>query len=244
VRWNVNTNAPLPPDEPAGENPPDGAVIDYWLRRPVASVVIEIRDAGGRIVRRYTSEEKSDPPRDERDVPRYWIRAPRPAPKTAGMHRVVWDLHFAPPRVEAFSYSMAATPADTPRVPAGPWAMPGGYTVRLTAGRQVLTQPLLLRMDPRVKTPSSGLDAQFKLSMRLYDAVNSMYDRLRSTAAVVGSAAASPDTHTAAVERARRIHARLLEIYEVIQGADAPPVPHAVRQAEELLQQAQALGDL
>jgi photosystem II stability/assembly factor-like uncharacterized protein len=244
VRSNMNTDAPLPPDEPAGDNPPDGAVINYWLKAAVASVVIEIRDAGGRVVRRHTSEEKSEPARDEGNVPRYWIRPPRPPARTAGMHRVVWDLRFAPPKADAFSFPIAATPGNTPRVPAGPWVMPGGYTVRLTAGGQTLTQSLLVRMDPRVKTVSSGLDQQFKLSMRLYDAMNRTYDRIRATTGVAGSAAATSGSHSEALERARELHHQLTEIYNVIQGADVAPSTQAVRQAEELLQKAEALGDL
>ena len=31
VRWNTNSDTPIPPDEPAGENPPDGAMIDYYI---------------------------------------------------------------------------------------------------------------------------------------------------------------------------------------------------------------------
>jgi photosystem II stability/assembly factor-like uncharacterized protein len=244
VRWNMNTDAPLPPDEPAGENPPDGAVINYWLKAAVASVVIEIRDAGGRVVRRHTSEEKSEPARDEGNVPRYWIRQPRPPARTAGMHRVVWDLRFTPPKSDAVAFPIAATPGNTPRVPAGPWVMPGGYTVRLTAGGQTLTQPLLVRMDPRVKAVSSGLDQQFKLSMRLYAAMNRTYDLMRSTTGGAASAPTTSGSHTEALERARDLHHQLTDIYNVIQGADVMPSPHAVRQAEELLQEAEALGDI
>lgn len=220
VRWNTNTDTPLPPDEPAGENPPEGAIINYYLRAPVASVLIEIVDAGGRIVRRYSSEDRVEPVRDEGNVPRYWIRPPQPPARTAGMHRLAWDLHFAPPKAAAFSFPIAATPANTPRVPRGPLALPGGYTVRLTAGGETQTRPLRLRMDPRVKAPPSALDQQFRLSMRLYDAINRIFD--------LG-------------ERARPLHARLLQLYTVVQGADAAPTAQMVRQAEELLKEADAI---
>jgi photosystem II stability/assembly factor-like uncharacterized protein len=224
VRWNMNTDTPLPPDEPSGQNPPDGAVINYWLKAPVASVVIEILDKGGRVVRRYTSEEKVEPLRDVGNWPAYWLRPARPPMKTAGMHRVLWDLHYAPPKVEAVSYPIAATPADTAPEPKGPWALPGGYTVRLTAGGQTQTQPLLLNMDPRVKTPRSGLDQQFTLSMRVYDAINRVFDMFRSN------------------ERARDVHRQLLQVYDVLQDADVAPTSAAVRQVEEILKEAEALG--
>src|SRR6185436_5073853 len=58
VRWNMNTDTPLPPDEPASENPPDGAVIDYYVGPAGASVVtLEIRDAAGSVVRHYSSAD-------------------------------------------------------------------------------------------------------------------------------------------------------------------------------------------
>ena len=221
VRFNMNTDTPLPADEPAGENPPDGAVINYVLRAPVASVLVEILDSGGRVARRFTSEEKVEPLRDEGNVPRYWIRPPQPPGKTAGMHRITWDLHYAPPKAASYSFPIAATPGNTARVPTGPWAPPGGYTVRLTAAGQTLTQPLRLRMDPRVKTTPSGLDEQFRLSMRLYDSINRMFD---------------------AGEPARALHAQLLQVYNAVQGADVAPASQLVAQADALLKEAGAAG--
>jgi hypothetical protein len=216
VRWNMNTDTPLPPEEPAGENPPDGAIINYVLRVPAPAVLVEILDAGGRVARRYTSEEKVEPPRDEGHVPRLWIRPPQLPGKTAGMHRIAWDLHYPPPRTASSSYPIAATPANTPRVPRGPWAPPGGYTVRLTAAGQTLTQPLRVRMDPRVRIQPSALDRQFRLSMRLYDAINRTFD--------LG-------------EPARPLHQQLLQLYAAVQGADAAPTAQAAAQAEELLKE-------
>ena len=223
VRWNMNTDTPLPPDEPAGENPPDGAVINYWLKAPAASVLVEIVDAAGRVARRYTSEEKVEPSRDEGNTPRYWIRALKPPGKTAGMHRFVWDMHYTAPRA-AQLFPIAATPGNTPRGPAGAWAPAGGYTVRLTAAGQTLTAPLRVRMDPRVKTPPSALHQQFTLSMRIVPVMNRLFD--------LG----------AANERARTLHGQLLQIFNVLQGADAAPASQVVRQVEELLKEADDIG--
>jgi photosystem II stability/assembly factor-like uncharacterized protein len=216
VRWNMNTDTPLPPEEPAGENPPDGAIINYVLNAPVASVLVEVLDGGGRVVRRYTSEEKVEPLTDEGQVPRLWIRPPDLPGKIRGMHRIAWDLHYTPPKVAAFSYPIAATPGNTPRVPAGPWAPPGGYTVRLRAGAETLTQPLRVRMDPRVKTPPSALDQQFKLSMRLYEAINRAFD--------LG-------------ESGRVVHGQLLQLYAAVQGADVAPTSQLVEQAEQVMKE-------
>jgi photosystem II stability/assembly factor-like uncharacterized protein len=223
VRPNMNTDTPLPPDEPAGENPPDGAVINYWLRAPVASVVVEIVDSAGRVARRHTSEEKIEPPRDEGNAPHYWIRPAQPPGKTAGMHRFVWDLRYTPPKA-ASSFSIAATPRNTSRVPAGVWAPAGGYTVRLTAGRETLTAPLRVRMDPRVRTTPSALHQQFTLSMRIVPVMNRLFDR------------------AAANDRARALHGQLLQVYNALQGADVAPASQVVRQVEELLAETENLG--
>src|SRR5581483_2604317 len=97
VRWNKNTDTPLPPDEPAGQNPPDGAIIDYYLAAAEATPVsLEILDSAGNLVRRYSSTDKSEPLRDTGQVPWYWIRPQRVLPASAGMHRFVWDLHYTP----------------------------------------------------------------------------------------------------------------------------------------------------
>jgi hypothetical protein len=58
-------------------------------------------------------------------------------------------------------------PGDTPRVPQGPRALPGQYTVRLTADGKTYTAPLTLKMDPRVKTPPAGLEQQFQAEKSL-----------------------------------------------------------------------------
>ncbi len=128
-RWNKNTDTPIPPDEAAGQNPPDGAVIDFWLKTGASGpVTLEILDASGAVVRRYSSEDKAEPVRDEGNVPACWIRPPQVLSAAAGMHRFIWDVHYAPPKVASFSYPIAATPHNTARVPAGPWAMPGTFT--------------------------------------------------------------------------------------------------------------------
>jgi hypothetical protein len=86
---------------------------------------------------------------------------------TAGMHRWVWDLHYATPVSTRYDYPIAAIPGDTPRLPQGPSALPGQYTVRLTAGGHTFAEPLTVKMDPRVKTPPEGLAQMFQLQVRL-----------------------------------------------------------------------------
>jgi len=167
VRNNLNTDTPFPPDEPAGPNPPDGAVIDYVLPAAAHSVKIAILN-GEEVVRTFDSGEKVEPPKDSGNIPWYWIRPLRVPPVTAGMHRFVWDLHYTPLAGRP-QYPISATPYDTPPAPTSPWVMPGNYTVRLTIDGQASDAPLSVAIDPRVKTPHEGLAQQFTLSKELYD---------------------------------------------------------------------------
>ena len=170
VRWDTNTDTPLPPDFPAGQNPPDGAILDYYLGSAASSpVTLEIRDSAGKVVRRYSSEDKPQPISPDLSIPTYWVRPPQWLSNTAGMHRFVWDMHYAPVPGIAPSYPIAAVPHNTAPAPTSLWVMPGQYTVVLTAGGKTYTQPLTIKMDPRVKTPLAGLREQFTESMQLYE---------------------------------------------------------------------------
>ena len=179
VRWNRNTDTPLPPDEPAGQNPPDGAIIDYYLKQAAAGVTtLEILDAAGKLVRRYASDDKPIELRDEGEVPAYWMRPSPILSGDAGLHRFVWDLHYAPPSGAPRSYPIAATPHDTASEPKGPWVVPGIYTARLTISGKSYTEPLVVRMDPRIRSGVLALRQQFALSKRLYAAAVSLHEVL------------------------------------------------------------------
>ncbi len=172
VRRDTNTDTPLPPDEPAGQNPPSGAVIDYFLARPASGpLTLEILDAKGQLVRRYASTDQPEFTesqwRQTLEVPLYWVRIPPRLLPSPGMHRWVWDLHYPAPQSGCHDYPIAAVPHDTPCGPLGPRALPGRYTVRLTVNGRSLTAPLAVRMDPRVKTPPAGLERQFEMEARL-----------------------------------------------------------------------------
>ncbi|MGH2687732.1 MAG: WD40/YVTN/BNR-like repeat-containing protein, partial [Actinomycetota bacterium] len=179
VRWNRNTDTPFPQEEPAGQNPPDGAIVDYWLKADSAGpVTLEIADASGLAVRRFSSTDTPEAPVPGRNIPDYWIRPPRILSAKAGMHRFVWDLHHPPPAVSSFTYPIAAVYRNTPRTPVGPWAQPGRYTVKLTVGGKSYTQPLTVRMDPRVKAPVEALALQFSLSIDLTTGLRQTHDAL------------------------------------------------------------------
>jgi photosystem II stability/assembly factor-like uncharacterized protein len=171
-RWNKNTDTPLPPDEPGAPNPPDGAIIDYELATAASSpITLEIADAKGEIVRRYSSSDPTVPPADTDNVPVYWIRPPQILSTAAGLHRFVWNLHYTPAPGTKSSYPIAAVYRNTAPEPTSPWVLPGDYTVRLTVDGHTYSQPLTVRMDPRVTTSPAALEQQFTLSKQLYDGV-------------------------------------------------------------------------
>lgn len=175
VRWNTNTDTPLPPDEPTAENPPEGAILDYMLPASVnGPVTLEIRDASGNAIRHFSSEEPVPPTDPKLDIPQYWVRPPQELAATPGMHRFLWDMHLAPIAGIHAEYPIAAVPHETAPAPTSPWVQPGQYSVVLTAGGHSYTQALAIQMDPRVKTPAAALAQQFSLSQQLYEDARSL----------------------------------------------------------------------
>ena len=170
VRANLNTDTPLPPDEPAGENPPDGAMIDYFLSKDAsAPVTIEVKDRKGQSVRKYSSADapvEANP--KQLKIPSYWIRPLQSLSTKAGMHRFLWDMHYTPVRDVAPEFPISATYRNTAPEATSPWAAPGDYTVMLTVDNKTFSQPLTVIMDPRVKTSAADLQEQFNLSWKLY----------------------------------------------------------------------------
>jgi len=170
VRWNTNSDTPLPPDVFAGENPPDGAIIDYYVGGGRAgAATLEIKDATGAVVRRYRSDDNVPAEDPLLNIPPYWIRPPQRLSTEPGMHRFLWDFHYTPVPGVTPQYPIAAVYKNTAPEATSPWAMPGNYTVVLTIDGKKYEQPLRLVMDPRVKTSLTDLGEQLSLSKQLYD---------------------------------------------------------------------------
>jgi photosystem II stability/assembly factor-like uncharacterized protein len=171
VRNNDNTDTPLPPDEPAAQNPPDGAIIDYYLPTDAHSeVTLDVLDEHMNLVRRYRSDDPMELP-DEKDlqVPYYWVRPERSLSKSAGFHRWIWDLHYTSLEENPAALPMAAVEHDTAPEPDSPWALPGRYRVRLTVDGKSYIAPLSITMDPRVKVSNADLLLQFTIAKTCYD---------------------------------------------------------------------------
>jgi hypothetical protein len=201
VRRSLNPDTPVPPDEPMAENPPDGAIINYWLSAPASGpVTLEILDSGGKVVRQFSSTDKPWITPDElakQAIPPYWVKMPQPVATAAGMHRFVWDLRYPTPTALEHEYPISAVPRNTPQFPLGPRALPGTYTVRLTANGRTLTAPLTIAMDPRVTTSQAGLQQMFDLQMRLADMLT------RSSEAVTNAKARLARPNITAAEKAQ-----------------------------------------
>jgi hypothetical protein len=167
VRWNMNTDTPIPQEEPAGENPPDGAIIDYYLPANANNVSLEVWDSKGKLVRKFTNTDTMYKI-PAVNIPLYWIRPQEILSAARGAHRFVWDLHYEPLNVPA-SYPIAAIYKNTAPNETSPWVMPGNYKVKLIVDGQSQEAPLTIKMDPRVKTPVLDLQSQHDLSVQAYE---------------------------------------------------------------------------
>jgi hypothetical protein len=180
LRRNNNTDTPLPPEEPAGQNPPDGAVIDYWLPSHAAHVFLSIEDSSGKTVRAFSSADRPDPVNEKKfNVPMYWVRPTRTLSGERGMHRFVWDLTYPAPDVLSRDYPISAIYHDTPLYPLGATVLPGNYKLVLRTDSGMSTQPLEIRMDPRVKTSADGLREHFELDRAIANSLHRDYEALQ-----------------------------------------------------------------
>jgi photosystem II stability/assembly factor-like uncharacterized protein len=183
VRRNNNTDTPLPPEEPAGQNPPDGAMIDYWISSNMidAPITLDIFDEkGDHLIRHFSSLDQPEPVNPkELNVPMYWVRPSQTLSTAPGMHRFIWDLTYPAPDVLDHEYPISAIYHDTPRYPLGATVVPGAYKVVLTAGRENYSRTLSIRMDPRVKVSSTDLYRHFELDRKIADALHRDYEVLQ-----------------------------------------------------------------
>lgn len=269
VRWNLNTDTPLPPDEPAGENPPDGAMIDYFLEKEASNVSLEIKDKQGNLVRRYTSADKPFPVvKDTGNVPAYWIRPPQILSVAVGAHRFLWDFHYQPIEGIEANYPIAAVYGNTAPILNSPWAMPGDYTVVLTVDGKTYTQLLTVKMDPRVKASVSDLQKQFDLSKALYNAwkrLEPINDELGTLSVELGQAREKTVNNTAFVAQIDTLGKKLKEfsgaqnfrlgsstvplavlgkiesLFGILQEVDAAPTPRIEIAANEVVREAQSV---
>jgi len=219
VRRDTNTDTPLPVDEPAGENPPDGAILDYYLpAESAAPARIQISDSQGNVIREYSTNDKPAQTEEQLQkelIPRYWLRPHRSLPNGKGMHRWVWDLRYPAPASSTHEYPSAAVPHDTPRYPLGPLVLPGTYRICLKVEGHSYEAPLVVKLDPRVKVSAAALQEQFDLEMRLVVAVSEGSEALLQARSIREQLANAEKSGKAAPkQRTEELDKKILELLD------------------------------
>jgi len=255
VRWNMYTDTPLPPDEPAGQNPPDGAIIDYYLNEKIqGEVTLDILDAKGNLVRHYSSNDTlyKIP---EVDIPLYWIRPRQILSAEAGSHRFIWDLHYTPLNLPP-SYPIAAVYKNTAPASTSPWVLPGNYTARLSVNGKIFSQPLKIKMDPRVKSTSADLKRQKDLSLECYEGRKkiaqisietvSLHNQIKELSTKAKGELATSlnnfDKKIINIENTKtndklksfsQVYSSFASLFNLLQESDMPPTTQAVNEVKE-----------
>jgi photosystem II stability/assembly factor-like uncharacterized protein len=176
LRNNQNQDTPFPPEMPAGDNPPTGAVLDYYLQSaPVGDVTLVIYDGKGELVRQLSSKPEPAGAEPPLEVPNYWLYHPAALSKNAGMNRYVWDLRYAAPDAVRHTYPIFALYEGTHAEPQGPFVVPGKYEIRLTVNGKTYRQSLTVEMDPRVKVSTADLQAQIEFQKQVDSLISSSY---------------------------------------------------------------------
>ena len=260
IRASTHGDTPLPPEEPAGENPPTGAIFYYYLKSAAqVGVKLEVLDANGKIVRSYFSKDQLFHPPAPPAFPDYWFKPESLLSPSAGMHRFVWDVRYSAPPVAQPEYSMFTVAGrDVPREPAGPQALPGSYQVKLTVDGKAYTQPFKLTMDPRVKTSPHDLEKQFSLELKLVQTLRQANQAVEEihAAAQAGKISAEEEKKLAGARRRRgeaepegspqqpafaAVTGNLAQLIVAIDSADTAPTIQASQAAEKTLAQTQLL---
>lgn len=175
VQPDVNYDTPFPPEMATGTNPPAGAILNYYLAARARQITLSIYDNTGQLVRTLTSTLPAPQQPPQLEIPNYWLAQSHPLPTAAGMHRVTWDLRYAPPPAFEHSQPIAALIHQTPTDPRGPFVTPGRYELRLDVDGRVYRQPLTVTMDPRITTSAAGLAQQRDLGLALTAAMQASY---------------------------------------------------------------------
>jgi hypothetical protein len=189
TRWDMYQDTPLPAETPAGKNPPDGAIINYFLKSaPTGEIKLSIYDVNNSLVQQFSSTAAAVDATPA-NVPSYWFEPPVALPANAGINRFAWDLRYPPPKtlnygyfgekLDYIEYTLAdhAIPGDTPRdQPFGALIVPGTYSLVLKVDGQSYTQPLTITLDPRVHVTQADLVQQLNTEKIIFAAMSVTFD--------------------------------------------------------------------
>jgi photosystem II stability/assembly factor-like uncharacterized protein len=186
VRSDVGHDSPLPAEIPAGENPPSGAMIDYYLSATNSGeVTLEILDGHGEVVRRFSSNDHSKQKQTDLRFTSDWIKPEQELSAEPGMHRFVWNLRYPAPRRFQPTYEEGAVYGQgTPELPRGPLALPGTYRVRLTVNNKTYEHAFTVVLDPRAKIPMAELQRQFDTERQIIAEMEKLYTSAEEASAL------------------------------------------------------------
>jgi photosystem II stability/assembly factor-like uncharacterized protein len=221
VRWNIYTDTPVPQEEAAGQNPPDGAIFDYFLKEKFqGEVTLEIFDASEKSVRKFSSNDKPYKIPDV-NIPLYWIRPQQILSAEAGSQRFVWDMHYKP-LDEPASYPISATYMDTAPDATSPWVLAGNYTAKMTVNGKIYTQTFTIKQDPRVKTSPEKMKQIHDLSMICYEAKQKITNKLKE----------NPPKEIEA--KLNKLKNAFSSIFNILVDTDMPVTSQTVKALEEV----------
>jgi hypothetical protein len=239
VRWDNHPDTPLSANLPAGENPPDGAILDYYLKSaPRGEITLDIFDQKKNRIRRYSSIPPAPDLRPP-NVPDYWFAPPEVLGTQPGMHRIVWNLRYDNPPSLTYSYygnlinyieytlPDHAIAGHTPRYqPEGALVVPGRYEAVLTVDGKSISQPLTVEIDPRVRVTARDLTAQTDLALQISEAMAASYKMFNDATALHAEVSARQKSlagNAQAKDTLDALGALEKQIAEVAEGADEKP---------------------
>jgi photosystem II stability/assembly factor-like uncharacterized protein len=227
---------------PAGENPPPGAIIDYFLKqKPAGEVQIEVVAADGKVIRTLSSRPRTS----SSDQPQEWPDIQKPPdvlPAEGGMNRFPWDLRYDPPS----ELPGAFYPGLPPR---GPMVLPGTYTLRLKVDGKVLTAPIDVKPDPRTHATLAELAELLELQLSLRDRMSALHEAvlaIRSTReqlVAVGRRAGKEQRYSALAGRAEATVAALTEVERRLVAVDVKSTEGTLRFPVQLNEQLESLRE-
>ncbi len=221
VRWSMYPDTPVPQEEAAGQNPPDGAMMDYYLAEKASDINLEILDAKGKLVRKYSSGDTLYKIPDV-NIPHYWIRPQQVLSADAGSHRFLWDMHYTPLNVPP-AYPISAIYQNTAPQETSPWVMPGTYTARLTVNGKSSSQNFEVKMDPRVKASKKDVQLQHDLSLMCYNNILKCKKALENTS----------DKNSANAKELSKYASNFVSIHNSLQDSDWAPTTQMIKTAKE-----------
>ena len=252
VRWDMWTDTPLPQEEPAGENPPDGAIIDYYLKNNSSGVTLEIIDANKKSIRRFSSTDTAYKIPSV-NIPLYWIRQQQLLSANAGAHRFVWDLHYPALNIAA-TYPISAVYENTAPSETSPWIMPGTYIAKLTVDGKIYEQSFIIKIDPRIKTSLKNMQQQHDLSLMCYEdrkncllaisEIKMYHQKIKEKLADASGAVVKDlnqcDQQLSALENSTgsqqnfsKLNNSFASVFNVLQEADVAPTSQAIAAAKQ-----------